>query len=170
MNLQELFYNIYNFEIMEAELLDAEEYDKWLTLLDDDYEYYVMEGDNRQGKKLDFGNRKFLFSADKNKWKLFIDRLFSSYGWSYQYAQTKTRRIIGNIRIVDLKGNNIVHVASNVLVLRFNAEDIKEFPTLISGKREDTLRIYRDNEIKIVRRIVYLDSTSYPSYNLYFPL
>ncbi|QGA54013.1 hypothetical protein GFS03_05195 [Sulfolobus sp. E5-1-F] len=170
MNIQELFYHIYNFEITEAELLDAEDYNRWLMLLDDDYEYYIIEGETRQGKKLDFSNRKLLFYADKSKWKLFIDRLLSSYGWSYQYAQTKTRRIVGNIRILERKENNVVYVTSNILVLRFNAEDIKEYPTLISGKREDTLRIYGDNEVKIVKRIVYLDSTSYPSYNLYFPL
>ncbi|QIW22875.1 hypothetical protein EWF20_01020 [Sulfolobus sp. S-194] len=170
MNPIELFYKAYNFEIMEAEILDEENYDSWLKLLDEDFEYVVALGNFIQGKKLSFEKNSQLFKADKNKWRVFIDRLKSDYGWAYQYSQTRLRRIVSNIRIADFsEDKKIINVNNNIIVLRINGEEQVQQPIIISGKREDSLALHND-EIRLKKRIVYLDHSSYPSYNLYFPL
>ncbi|MEM0174365.1 MAG: aromatic-ring-hydroxylating dioxygenase subunit beta [Sulfolobaceae archaeon] len=167
----ELYFKILNFVYKEVELLNEEDYEKWLELLDDNFEYFVIVGEITQNKKLNFSKEKFLFSADKNKWRLYIQRLKSEYGWAYNYAKTFTRRIIGNVRIIERRGSEI-HVNSSFILLRIEGDEmIKGTFNLISGKREDVIRIYSGgNEMKLYKRIIYLDTPNYPSYNLYFPI
>jgi len=164
----ELYYKIQEFIYKEAELLNEEDYDSWLELLDDDFEYIVVARGLAQDSKTKF--EKALFSSDKSKWKTFIERLKSDYGWAYKYAKTITRRIVGNLRVLTTRDSEI-KISSSFILIRLEGDEVRwNSQYIISGKREDIMRLYASGELKLCKRTVFIDSPSYPSYNLYFPI
>lgn len=166
MSREGLYLKILGFLYNEAEILDNERYEEWLSLLDEDFEYIIPVPETIKGKKLSYSQDSFFIKANKQKLSIMIKRLYNPTGWAFQDSASKMRRIIGNVRIKEIKKNEI-KVFSNIVLLRIEGVEGKYL--ILSGEREDTLSLTGD-EIKLKKRVVKLDSPNILMHNLYFPL
>ncbi len=98
----------------EAELLDAWKLDEWMALLTEDAAYYVPPND-----KPDADHRFTLFTIadDIVRLRERVIRL-KDPNCHAEYPPSRTRRLIGNVRIVGSEGDAIL-VAANFVVHRF---------------------------------------------------
>ena len=140
--VEELFYR-------EAELLDQWRLDEWLALLTDDAGYYVPPND-----KPDSSHRDTLFTiADNNaRLKERVKRI-KDPSCHAEHPHSRTRRLIGNVRITGQAGGTI-EAAANFIVHRFRrGEDTRVFV----GQYRYKLR-REDGALKIAERRAILDA------------
>jgi len=98
----------------EADLLDGWRLDDWLALLTDDASYYVPPND-----KPDADHRFTLFTIadDIVRLRERVIRL-KDPNCHAEYPPSRTRRLITNVRIVDVEGDTIA-VAANFVIYRY---------------------------------------------------
>jgi p-cumate 2,3-dioxygenase subunit beta len=140
--VEELFYR-------EAELLDQWRLDEWLALLTEDACYYVPPND-----KPDADHRTTLFTiADNNARLKERVRRIKDPGCHAEHPHSRTRRLIGNVRIAGQSGDT-VEAAANFIVHRFRrGEDMRVFVG------EYRYRLRRENgALKIAERRAILDA------------
>ena len=103
----------------EADLLDSWRLDEWLTLLTDDATYYVPPND-----KPDADARFTLFTIadDMVRLRERVIRL-KDPNCHAEYPPSRTRRLIGNVRILGIDGDAI-SVAANFIVHRYRVNDL----------------------------------------------
>ena len=114
---------IEDFLFREADLLDNWKLDEWLTLLTDDAAYYVPPND-----KPDADHRFTLFTIadDIVRLRERVIRL-KDPNCHAEYPPSRTRRLITNVRIVEIDGD-IIAVAANFVVYRYRrGEPVREF-------------------------------------------
>jgi len=162
---QSTYFKVLEFLYEEAEILDNERYEEWLNLLSEDFEYLIPLPVVTKGKKLIYSENSYFIRGDKQKLALMIKRLRAPTGWALQSSASKLRRIVGNVRVSELDGKRI-KARSSFVLCRTEGDEGKQY--LITGGKEDILS--HDPEIKLTRRIVYLDSPNVLTYNLYFPV
>lgn len=103
--VEELFYE-------EAACLDDWRLDDWLALLTDDASYVVPATDAREP-----GSDKLpLIADDMRLLRERIHQLKGAFTWVEQ-PRSRTRRLIGNVRILAVEGEDI-HVRANFIVHR----------------------------------------------------
>ncbi len=161
MNKMETFFRAYEFLVNEAEILDNELYNQWLEMLSDDFEYLITYNETRS--KI---SDSFFLKANRKKMSEMIKRLYNPAGWALQQSSSKFRRIIGNIKVLDVLGKE-VRVKSNLVIFRVETNEHGN-QTYLTCERNDVLEM--KDEIKLKSRVVILDSPSLVTYNLYFPL
>ncbi len=152
------------FLFYEAELLDARRFNEWLELLADDIHYWMPIRRTTQAKEVDLeftkpGGMAF-FDDDKDILKMRVQRLSVGRAWA-EDPPSRTRRLITNLRISEVKDNEIT-VLSNFKLYRtrLNSEEDSWI-----GRREDVLR-RRDNSFELAQRHIYLEQTVILSQNM----
>jgi p-cumate 2,3-dioxygenase subunit beta len=140
--VEELFYR-------EAELLDAWRLEEWLGLLTADAGYYVPPND-----RPDADHRKVLFTIADNNARLRerVKRIMDP-ACHAEHPHSRTRRMIGNVRIAGGAGATI-DVQANFIVHRFRrGEDVRVFV----GEYRYKLR-REGGALKIAERRAILDA------------
>ncbi len=107
----------------EAALLDEWKLDEWLTMLTADATYYVPPNDHPDG---DPKTTLFILADDIVRIRERIKRLMSPECHA-EYPHSRTRRMIGNVRITGTNGD-FVTVAANFICYRYRRyERIREY-------------------------------------------
>ncbi len=167
LSLQErmlLAYEVEQFLYMEAELLDARRYDDWLACLTEDMHYWMPIRRTTQAREV---HREFtapggmaFFDDDKQMLTTRVERLRVGRAWA-EDPPSRTRRLVTNVRIVDVMGDEIeVHSNFHLHRTRLNSEEDNWL-----GRREDRLRRV-DEGLVLARRHIYLEQTVILSQNL----
>jgi p-cumate 2,3-dioxygenase beta subunit len=141
-NVEDLFFH-------EAELLDAWKLDEWLGLLTDDATYYVPPNDQPNA---DARFALFTIADDMLRLKERIIRL-KDPNCHAEYPHSRTRRMISNVRIKDVKGDSATATA-NFLVYRHRRN---EPPRVFAGHYIYKLRRV-GTELRIAERRAVLDA------------
>jgi len=112
-----------DFFYMEADLLDAWKLDDWLLLLTADAEYFVPSNDALQGS-----HRTTLYTIADNAERIRqrVIRL-NDPNCHAEYPQSRTRRMISNVRILETSENQLT-VSANFVCYRYRRyERIREY-------------------------------------------
>ncbi|MGH7087631.1 MAG: aromatic-ring-hydroxylating dioxygenase subunit beta [Stellaceae bacterium] len=140
--VEDLFYR-------EAALLDEWRLDEWLEMLTDDAAYYVPPND-----KPDADHRTALFTIADNHARLRerVKRISDPHCHAEQ-PRSRTRRLIGNVRITAEAGDRI-EAEANFILHRFRrGEDVRVFV----GRYRYKLR-REGGALKIAERRAILDA------------
>ena len=112
-----------DFLFHEAALLDDWKLDEWQDLLTDDACYYVPPNDKLDG---DHRDTLFLVADDRERIRQRVIRI-NDPNCHAEYPKSRTRRMISNVRIVDVDGD-LVTVTANFVCYRFRRyERIREY-------------------------------------------
>jgi len=132
----------------EADLLDSWRLDDWLALLTDDACYYVPPND-----KPDADPRFALFTIadDIVRLRERIIRL-KDPNCHAEFPPSRTRRLIGNVRITSVDGD-VISAAANFIVHRFRYNDLDR--VFVGQYRYRLKRI--GGKLKIAERRAILD-------------
>ena len=114
---------IEDFLFHEAALLDEWRLDEWQALLTDDACYYVPSNDQPES---DPRSALFLVADDRERIRQRIIRVLDP-NCHAEYPKSRTRRMIGNVRILGVE-NDLIRVAANFVCWRFRRyERIREY-------------------------------------------
>ena len=160
LSLQErmlLTFEAEEFLYREGSLLDEKKLEEWFELLTDDIHYWMPIRRTTTAKEVD---REFtrpggmaFFDDDKNTLGLRIQRLSAGRAWA-EDPPSRTRRMVTNVRILNIDGNEILTTCNFQLYrTRLNSEEDSWI-----GRREDLLRRV-DGELKLARRHIFLEQT-----------
>ena len=112
-----------DFLYHEAALLDEWRLDAWQELLTDDACYYVPSNDQPQS---DHRHALFLIADDRERIRQRIIRV-QDPNCHAEYPKSRTRRMIANVRILDVEGD-LITVAANFVCYRFRRyERVREY-------------------------------------------
>lgn len=158
------------FLVDEAQLLDEWRLEEWLELVTDDVVYQVPVRTNKEvtdGTRVT-GVQTNAFHMDENRQslQLRVDRIGTGFAWAEE-PPTRTRHVIGNVRVHARRGRAEVAVRSNVL-LYHTRWDRPEYHVL-SCERHDVLRRV-DGRLRLARRLAVLDNTVIPTLSISFLL
>ena len=103
----------------EADLLDSWRLDDWLELLTDDATYYIPPNDNPNA---DARYTLFTIADDIVRLRERVIRL-KDPNCHAEFPPSRTRRMIGNVRIIGIDGDEIA-AAANFTVHRFRYNDL----------------------------------------------
>ena len=157
---------IERFLILEAELLDRQDFLAWLSLLDDEVAYTMptealsASGDKAPGDGIVHANTYM----DENKAALErrVRRLGLPTAWS-EHPPTRTCRFVSNVRVAP-EGVGLFRVASSLLVYRSRLDHDGR---LIAAARLDQVRrVESDCGWRLRRREVRLLDTVIGMHNL----
>lgn len=133
----------------EAALLDEWRLEEWLDLLTEDATYYVPPNDRPEG---DHHNTLFILADDIVRIRERVKRLMSP-DCHAEYPHSRTRRLIGNVRILAVDGD-LITVAANFVCHRYRRyERIREY----TGAYRYILK-HEDSALKIHERRVFIDA------------
>ena len=156
------FQDIYDFLIAEAALLDDRQHRDWLALVTEDIDYRIpiRLTRARDSDLPTFSEDSYHMVEDHASLKARIDRFDTGYAWS-QDPPPRLRRFVSNVRITGRTDSEISAVS--YILFFYGRADAS--PELLSGQREDLLRLTKDG-LRIARRVVFLDHTYLPTENL----
>tara|TARA_R110002110_G_scaffold269682_2_gene485332 strand:+ start:2798 stop:3310 length:513 start_codon:yes stop_codon:yes gene_type:complete len=144
------------FLYREAELLDRRRYDDWLALIHPEIDYRVPVRTTRLVNDGDgFSTEAYFMKEDHGTLALRVNRLRSDYAWS-ENPPTRTRRIIGNVRVDEPVTPDEHAVTSNLAVYCFRGDNPS--PVVLTGERQDLL-VAGSGGWSLKRRLVLLDIT-----------
>jgi p-cumate 2,3-dioxygenase subunit beta len=138
---------IEDFLYEEAALLDAWQLQEWLELLTEDATYEVPSTDAPDG---DARTTLFIIADNIERIRSRVHQLLGKSAWA-ENPPSRTRRLISNVRIRAVEGDNI-HVTANFAVYRMRFEQVDTY----IGRYEYTL-VWRDGALKIQHRRAILD-------------
>ena len=164
MSTRDLWYDLMQFYIREAWLLDDRKFRDWLDLFTDDAFYFMPRRRNVQRKDLerelsDVGDLA-IFEDDKTYLSMRVDRLDTGTAWA-EDPPSRTRHLVGNL-VVDPLPNGEVKAKTAFILYRSHHETDEN---LFAGSREDTLRQVA-GQWKIAQRIIVLDANVILAKNL----
>jgi p-cumate 2,3-dioxygenase subunit beta len=133
----------------EADLLDSWRLDDWLTLLTDDATYYVPPNDLPDA---DARFTLFTIADDMVRLRERIVRL-KDPNCHAEFPPSRTRRLIGNVRITEIDGD-VISVAANFIVHRYRINDA---PRVFVGHYRYKLK-RQGGRLKIAERRAILDA------------
>ena len=153
---QALWFELMQFYIGEAWLLDERRLKEWLELFTDDVLYFMPRRKNVLRRELhrevtELGDLAIL-EEDKRYLEMRVARLDSGMAWA-EDPPSRTRHLIGNLVATPLD-DGAVEAKTAFLVYRSHLETDHQ---LISGCREDLLRP-AEGGWKIARRTIVLDA------------
>jgi p-cumate 2,3-dioxygenase beta subunit len=112
-----------DFLYHEAALLDEWRLDAWQELLTEDACYYVPSNDQPES---DHRRALFLIADDRERIRQRIIRV-QDPNCHAEYPKSRTRRMIGNVRILGVEGD-LIRVAANFVCYRFRRyERVREY-------------------------------------------
>jgi 3-phenylpropionate/cinnamic acid dioxygenase small subunit len=153
---QALWFELMQFYIREAWLLDERKFDDWLALFTDDLLYFMPRRKNVLRRELHrevtpLGDLAIL-EEDKRYLEMRVARLATGMAWA-EDPPSRTRHLIGNLEAKP-SDNGDVEARTAFLVYRSHLETDSQ---LLSGSREDVLRQV-DGGWKVARRTIVLDA------------
>lgn len=164
MSPRDLWYELMQFYIREAWLLDDRKFRDWLDLFTDDVFYFMPRRRNVQRKDLDRELSEegdlAIFEDDKTYLTMRVDRLDTGHAWA-EDPPSRTRHVIGNL-VVDPLPNGEVAAKTAFILYRSHHETDEN---IFAGSRDDVLRQV-DGEWKIARRVIVLDANVILAKNL----
>ena len=138
-----------DFLYHEAALLDEWRLDEWLELLTEDAHYRVPSNDRPDA---DPASTLFTIADDIARIRARVTRLKDKNAHA-EYPPSRTRRMIGNVRIVE-RGARELRVEANFVVHRFRRDErVREYV----GRYRYVLRAV-DGELKIAAREAVIDA------------
>ncbi len=164
-----LMREIEDFLYLEADLLDAREYEKWLDLLADDIRYWMpirknVAFEDRTRETTDENDIAW-FNDDKATLTKRVKQLLTGIHWAEEPI-SRIAHLVSNVRLVKpisrLGDGESAKVMCRFIVYRNRLETETD---LLAGRREDTVR--RENgALKIARRKIILDQSVLLAKNL----
>lgn len=156
------------FLIAEAELLDANDLNAWLSLLGPDVVYTMPVQTSRLREDPGSGlSGSFHFKEDRASLELRVKRLLASTAvWSANPAP-RTRRFVSNVRVRRTE-NVDLRVSSYLLLLRCRHD--QESYDFISAERSDVLGRRGDGGLELRSREISIDQTRLSVAHLPIPL
>jgi 3-phenylpropionate/cinnamic acid dioxygenase small subunit len=153
---QALWFELMQFYIREAWLLDERRLKEWLDLFTEDVLYFMPRRKNvlrREAHReiTQLGDLAIL-EEDKRYLEMRVARLDSGMAWA-EDPPSRTRHMVGNLVATPLE-NGEVEAKTAFLVYRSHLETDHQ---LLSGYREDVLRKV-NGDWKIARRTIVLDA------------
>ena len=153
---QALWFELMQFYIREAWLLDERNFTEWLDLFTDDVLYFMPRRKNVLRRELhreltEPGDLAIL-EEDKRHLEMRVARLETGMAWA-EDPPSRTRHLIGNLEATSLE-NGEVAARTAFLVYRSHLETDAQ---LLSGCREDILRKV-NGAWKVARRTIVLDA------------
>ena len=153
---QALWFELMQFYIREAWLLDERKLQEWLDLFTDDVLYFMPRRKNVTRRELHreltpLGDLAIL-EEDKRYLKMRVARLDTGMAWA-EDPPSRTRHLVGNLEATPLESGE-VEAKTAFLVYRSHLETDRQ---LLSGCREDLLR-KMNGAWKIARRTIVLDA------------
>jgi p-cumate 2,3-dioxygenase beta subunit len=141
---------IEDFLYEEAALLDEWRLEEWLTLLTEDAAYYVPSTDVPDG---DHRRHLFLVADDITRIRSRVKQLLGRFAHA-EHPHSRTRRLISNVRIRKIEGENIF-ITANFIVNRIRMEQVDTY----IGRYEHIV-VQSDGTLKIRERRAILDLDS----------
>ena len=153
---QALWFELMQFYVREAWLLDERRFKEWLDLFTDDILYFMPRRKNVLRSELQrevtlLGDLAIL-EEDRRYLEMRVARLETGMAWA-EDPPSRTRHLIGNLEAAPLE-NGEVSARTAFLVYRSHLETDHQ---LLSGGREDALRRV-DGKWKVARRTIVLDA------------
>lgn len=156
------YFEVMEFLIREAELLDGNRFREWLRCLADDLVYTMpVRMTLKRAAGAGFSDTMSHFDDTLSSITQRVKRLETQSAWA-EDPPSRTRRFVSNVR-VERVGNDELKVASYLLTLR-NRLDTPSFQ-IISAERKDVLR-RTENGLKLVKREILVDQSSLGVENL----
>jgi 3-phenylpropionate/cinnamic acid dioxygenase small subunit len=154
--LQALWFELMQFYIREAWLLDERKFTEWLDLFTDDVLYFMPRRKNVLRRELHreltpLGDLAIL-EEDKRYLEMRVARLDTGMAWA-EDPPSRTRHLVGNLEAAPQQ-NGEVRARTAFLVYRSHLETDHQ---LLSGCREDVVRKV-EGAWKIARRTIVLDA------------
>ena len=153
---QALWFELMQFYIREAWLLDERKFREWLDLFTDDVLYFMPRRKNVPRRE---AHREVtplgdlaLLEEDKRYLEMRVARLDSGMAWA-EDPPSRTRHLVGNLLVQPLDGG-LIQAKTAFLVYRSHLETDQQ---LFAGCREDVLRPV-DGSWRIARRTILLDA------------
>jgi 3-phenylpropionate/cinnamic acid dioxygenase small subunit len=155
-NQQALWFELMQFYIREAWLLDERRFKDWLALFSDDVLYFMPRRKNVLRREADreltpLGDLAIL-EEDKRYLEMRVARLDTGMAWA-EDPPSRTRHLIGNLEATQLEDGE-VRARTAFLVYRSHLETDHQ---LLSGCRDDVLRKV-EGTWKVSRRTILLDA------------
>jgi 3-phenylpropionate/cinnamic acid dioxygenase small subunit len=164
MSTRDLWFDLMQFYIREAWLLDDRKFRDWLDLFTDDAFYFMPRRRNVQRKDLERELSEVgdlaIFEDDKTYLAMRVDRLDTGTAWA-EDPPSRTRHLVGNL-VVDPLPNGEVKAKTAFILYRSHHETDEN---IFAGSREDTLRQVA-GQWKIAQRIIVLDANVILAKNL----
>jgi len=153
---QALWFELMQFYIREAWLLDERKFKEWLGLFADDVLYFMPRRKNVLRRELhreltELGDLAIL-EEDKRYLEMRVARLETGMAWA-EDPPSRTRHLIGNLEATRL-ANGEAAARTAFLVYRSHLETDHQ---LLSGYREDVLR-QAGGAWQVARRTIVLDA------------
>jgi 3-phenylpropionate/cinnamic acid dioxygenase small subunit len=153
---RDLWFELMQFYIREAWLLDERKFAEWLGLFTDDVLYFMPRRKNVLRRELhrevtQLGDLAIL-EEDRRYLEMRVARLETGMAWA-EDPPSRTRHLIGNLEATPLD-NGEVSARTAFLVYRSHLETDSQ---LLSGSREDVLRP-AGGTWKVARRTIVLDA------------
>ena len=151
-----LWFELMQFYIREAWLLDERKFREWLEIFTDDVLYFMPRRKNvlrREAHRevTPLGDLAIL-EEDRCYLEMRVARLETGMAWA-EDPPSRTRHLIGNLE-ANPQANGEVLARTAFLVYRSHLETDHQ---LLSGSREDVLR-QADGAWKVARRTILLDA------------
>jgi len=138
-----------DFLYLEAALLDEWKLNEWEALLTDDAGYFVPPNDQPDG---DYRSTLFLVADDRERIRQRVIRVLDP-NCHAEFPKSRTRRLISNVRILNIDGD-LINVSANFVCYRYRRyERIREYV----GAYRYVLR-RSGNSFKIKERRVIIDA------------
>ena len=153
---QTLWFELMQFYIREAWLLDERKFKEWLELFTDDVLYFMPRRKNVPRREMHreltpLGDLAIL-EEDKRYLEMRVARLETGMAWA-EDPPSRTRHLVGNLEATPQE-NGEVEARTAFLVYRSHLETDQQ---LLSGYREDRLRQVKGGW-KVARRTIVLDA------------
>jgi 3-phenylpropionate/cinnamic acid dioxygenase small subunit len=157
----ELWWEVQQFMFQEADLLDARQFDQWLSLLDDEIRYRMPLARNVRRDAMDkefTGNHEAAwFDEGIATLRQRAAQLATGIHWAEEPA-SRISHLVSNVRILEVSADAVngdrVKVHSRFLVYQNRLQTEQSF---FVGKRIDTLRRGGPMGWKILEREILLD-------------
>jgi 3-phenylpropionate/cinnamic acid dioxygenase small subunit len=151
--LEQLTFRVLQFLYEESAALDERRYDDWLGYLAEDFTYEVPLPLTPDDPAAEHYTRDTAFAWEtKGSLALRFRRISDTWAWAERPSHF-LRHIVSNVR-VSQAGEMTLRSKSNVLVSRWRSGEQRIVAT---AGREDTLALTGTDQLRLQRRVVYLD-------------
>jgi 3-phenylpropionate/cinnamic acid dioxygenase small subunit len=162
----ELWFEVQQFLVREARLIDDRRFEEWLDLFTDDAVYWMPGRMNpwRSGAVEDSVTKAgelALFEDTKSTLATRVARLRTGMAWG-EDPPSRTRHLITNVEVEPDSDPAQLRARSNFLVYRAQLERDKD---LFVGSRDDTLRRV-GGSLKIARRTLRMEDVVHDTKSL----
>ena len=160
----QLHYDVSNWLVGEAELLDQRRFREWLALLTDDVRYRMpVTVTTARNSHRAAGAGMDHFDEDRYSLEKRIERLEGDHAWT-EDPPSRTRRFVTNIRVTPDDKAGRVEARSYLLLYRSRGDDRPA--DIVSAERTDQLRRAATKGWQLARRDITVDESVLRMQNL----